>query len=142
MKLLDDASLESSSVVANIAMNRERGVLGVNSYEKELRLNPVAFLEDRLRDRGEASWLDLCCGCGKALVEAARRLSRTAACDRVVLHGVDLVDMFPQVADGLDFVRLEAVSLHDWQSPREYDLVTCVHGLHYIVARGLRAGVR
>ena len=48
MKLLDDSSLERSSVVANSRMNRERVAVGTNSYEKELGLDPIAVLADRL----------------------------------------------------------------------------------------------
>jgi hypothetical protein len=36
-RLLHDAALHASSVVANNAMNRERQLAGVNSYQRELR---------------------------------------------------------------------------------------------------------
>jgi hypothetical protein len=32
----------------------------------------------------------------------------------------------------LDFLALRTASLHAWVPQRRYDLVTCVHGLHYI----------
>ena len=46
--LLDDKRLESSSVVANSMMNRQRRCLGGNSYQKELSFNPIEFLSARL----------------------------------------------------------------------------------------------
>ena len=39
--LLDDAAVESSAVVANNAMNRQRGLAGVNSYTRELGIHPL-----------------------------------------------------------------------------------------------------
>jgi hypothetical protein len=68
--LLDDMALESSAVVANCAMNRERQLAGPNSYEKELGPHPVRWLVDRLEGGSpevgspEVGWLDLCCGSG------------------------------------------------------------------------------
>ena len=56
MDLLDDERLERSAVVANNAMNRLRGLDGVNSYERELGFRPLEIL------RGTASCVDLCCG--------------------------------------------------------------------------------
>ena len=72
MNLLDDDSLEQSAVVANCRMNRERVLVGANGYDKELGLNPMTFLRERLASGGQAAWLDLCCGSGKALIEAGR----------------------------------------------------------------------
>ncbi|MCX5128128.1 hypothetical protein [Streptomyces sp. NBC_00347] len=82
--LLPADALERTSVVANNTMNRERGLTGVNSYARELGLDPVA----RLLARGSAApaWLDLCSGEGRALREALPRLPAGA-----VLTGVDLV---------------------------------------------------
>lgn len=70
--LLDHNALEKSVVVANSRMNRERGAVGVNSYEQDVRLNPVAYLLNRLNVCGSTSWLDLCCGRGRALLETAQ----------------------------------------------------------------------
>lgn len=127
--LLRDEQLEKSSVVANSRMNRERVLMGVNSYTKELGVNPLAWIESRRQDSGQAAWLDLCCGRGEALVEAAQRLSHVS--ERVYLHGLDLVPMFRPRPD-IAWLKLEATSLHYWEASRTYDLITCVHGLHYI----------
>jgi SAM-dependent methyltransferase len=116
--VLDDSVLEQSSVVANNSMNRERGLAGVNSYAKELGFHPLEVLAP-----GQA-WLDLCCGSGRALIEASRSGSYT-------LIGVDLVDYFAP-ADGSDNPALIASSLSTWRPARTFDLITCVHGLHYI----------
>lgn len=129
--LLDDASLERSPVVANSRMNRERQAVGGNSYEKELGLNPIAFLTERLQT-DDVSWLDLCCGRGRALIEAAETFEARGCADRVRIHGVDLVDFFDEIPAGLDCLQLETASLHQWESTRKHDLITCVHGLHYV----------
>jgi trans-aconitate methyltransferase len=132
MPLLDNASLERSSVVANSRMNRERRAVGVNSYEKELRVDPIAFLTDRLTKKGSASWLDLCCGRGCALIDAANHFRGRCTARQLTLHGIDLVGRFDTVPDDAAFLQLESASLHRWTPPRKYDLITCVHGLHYI----------
>jgi len=132
MGLLDNKSLEASSIVANCRMNRQRGARGVNSYEKELRLDPVGFLRERLHTRGRAAWLDICCGSGTALIEAAQQLAPQDENSALAFDGIDLVGMFPAIPRSLDFVDLRVVSLHDWAPSRDYDLITCVHGLHYV----------
>lgn len=120
--LLSVPELERSSVVANNTMNRERGLAGVNSYARELGLDPLAWLGDR----AAPSWLDLCSGEGRALREAASALSTDA-----VLTGVDLVGpLVPRPAPA----TLEEIvaSVSSWTPARTYDLITCVHGLHYV----------
>jgi len=98
-KLLDTDTLELSSVVANSAMNRERICVGKNSYARELSFDPVDFLNSRIETRGQASWLDLCCGRGRALIEAAERLAPFSSGSNLKLLGVDLVLKFPNDAD-------------------------------------------
>jgi SAM-dependent methyltransferase len=129
---LRNTELESSSVVANSRMNRGRGAVGVNSYEREMGLNVSAFLEQRLRDTGRASWLDLCCGSGNALLEMASHFQATNVADSLKLHGVDLIDMFSEDSPVRKMVQLKVASLHDWTPRESFDLITCVHGLHYI----------
>src|SRR5438270_11765969 len=85
-RLLDDAALERSSVVANNAMNRDRQLDGVNSYARELGFHPL--------DAAGSGWLDLCCGRGLALAQAATALDRQGRAGEVALVGVDLVDGF------------------------------------------------
>ena len=46
-RLLAGADLERSSVVANSQVNRERGLSGRNSYERELGFDPLDWLLDR-----------------------------------------------------------------------------------------------
>ena len=132
MKHLDNVSLERSSVVANSRMNRERGAVGVNSYEKDLGIDVIACLTDRLNASHSASWLDACCGRGRALIDTAQALRNSALRRNVALHGIDLVDAFDEVPTEIDFLQLESASLHQWEPTRQYDLITCVHGLHYL----------
>jgi SAM-dependent methyltransferase len=132
MKLLDDGNLERSAIVANSRMNRERGAVGVNSYEKDVGLDPISFLADRLQTADSTSWLDLCCGRGRALVEAAEAFRIRQLARSVAFHGVDLVDLFDEIPPEVTSVKLESASLHQWETTRAYDLITCVHGLHYV----------
>ncbi|MEU9128473.1 class I SAM-dependent methyltransferase [Kitasatospora sp. NPDC048540] len=118
-----DADLERSPVVANRTMNRERTLTGVNSYARELGFDPAAWL---LARSGPVSWLDLCSGEARALFAAAGRLPEDA-----VLTGVDLVGPLGQVPVS-PAVDLVTASLADWTPARRYDLITCVHGLHYL----------
>jgi SAM-dependent methyltransferase len=131
-KLLNNSALEQSSVVANSMMNRERGIEGGNSYAKELAFNPLNFLHTRLQDRGSVTWLDLCCGTGKALLEAARFLYENDLSSRIKIVGVDLVGMFNRQPTELTFLSLIESSLINWVPDCDFDLITCVHGLHYI----------
>src|SRR5262249_45546176 len=127
--LLDEDALSASSVVANCAMNRERQLSGVNSYSRELSFNPLDWLRARITPGGPTSgWLDLCCGTGLALIQAAHRLRDDGLRDRVRLLGVDLVDAF----DREGAPELVTASVTDWTPPGRFDLITCVHGLHYV----------
>lgn len=166
--LLSLEELARSPVAANSAMNRERGLMGPNSYTRELGFNPLELLKGRLPrvmprqpDGSDtalpsARWLDLCCGSGRALLEADRRLRDGGLGGQVQLLGVDLMPMFLPVPVESTGVRFVAASLAEWepdtgergeragtQAPgrREadslvqapgFDLITCVHGLHYV----------
>lgn len=128
-QLLADVALEASPVVANNAMNRLRGLRGANSYARELGFDPV----ERLRALPSVpAWLDLCCGSGRALIDAAAAFG-----DRpVTLIGVDLVEFFAPAPP--DRPLLIAESVTRYAPGRTFDLITCVHGLHYV---GDRLGV-
>lgn len=127
-KLLAETSLEQSPIVANCRMNRERELTGANGYARDLRMNPLDHLKQITTNDSTRRWLDLCCGTGRALVEAARLAEQEAMSIEIV--GVDLVDSFmPHHLGSLDLIE---ASLSSWQPKGEYDLITCVHGLHYI----------
>jgi trans-aconitate methyltransferase len=132
IRLLNDADLEKSDVVANAIMNRERNLAGGNSYEKELRFNPIDFLQKRLAHCPEVAWLDLCCGTGRALIQAAQLCRDRQLAREVSLVGIDLVPMFEPVPAGLSFLTFEPASLASWRPAQPFDLITCVHGLHYV----------
>ncbi len=135
-RLLPDAALESSSVVANCAMNRERQLAGVNSYARELGFSPLHLIRDAARDLAgqdaPAAWLDLCCGTGRALIQAAARLCWDGLADRTALIGVDLVDAFDPLPEELPNLRLVCSPVAAWTPACAFDLITCVHGLHYV----------
>ena len=128
--MLNPDDLRRSPVVANAVMNRGRGLSGVNSYERELRFDIPAFLDKRVRERGEAVWYDACCGEGRALLEAGRQLSGTVWGSRVRTLGVDLAGMFSD--GGTPNVQLIAADVAAFAPDSPLDLITCVHGLHYI----------
>jgi SAM-dependent methyltransferase len=129
---LSDPPLHRSPVVANSAMNRERGLSGANSYSRDLHLDLWRLLRAGLNAGRSFRWLDLCCGTGRALVEAGRRLQDAGLAPRAAVLGVDLVPMFAPVPPDLDCVRLTAGALPDWSPDGAFDLITCVHGLHYL----------
>jgi 2-polyprenyl-3-methyl-5-hydroxy-6-metoxy-1,4-benzoquinol methylase len=130
--LLDEKELIWSAVVANSVMNRDRNASGINSYEKEFKLIPADYLEKLVKENGQASWLDLCCGSGLALIQTASVFARKGLQQQVTLKGIDLLDTFPPVDTQISCLDLEVNSVVDWQSDSTYDLITCSHGLHYL----------
>jgi SAM-dependent methyltransferase len=130
VKFLDDDDLERSAVVANCRMNRERNLQGSNGYDRELGFDPIAFLKERTTSEGMAAWLDLCCGTGRALIQAAEIVRVQGRAIDIV--GVDLVGMFDPTPPDLPRLRLVEASLSVWRPDRAFDLITCVHGLHYV----------
>ncbi|HEX3961983.1 MAG TPA: methyltransferase domain-containing protein [Trebonia sp.] len=131
-RLLGDAALHASSVVANNAMNRERQLAGVNSYQRELGFSPLDFLAATVAASGTGSWLDLCCGTGRALIQAAATLADDGLARRTMLVGVDLVDAFAATPASLSNLRLVCSPVDAWTPDRDFGLITCVHGLHYV----------
>lgn len=130
MGLLDAEALERSPVVANCRMNRERQLRGSNGYERDLRCDVATFIRERTGQR-RAAWVDLCCGSGRALIEAAAEFAAAGDADRVRIEGVDLVGLFapnryPQL------LALRETSIEAWTPTGPYSLITCVHGLHYV----------
>jgi len=132
MKLLREEELVWSDVVANTRMNRKRKASGVNSYQKELKFSPELFLNTMLEKQQQVKWLDLCCGEGGALLQYANSLAQKALQDRAILRGIDLVDHFQPIPENIKCVSFQVGSLVDWSAEDQYDLITCVHGLHYV----------
>lgn len=126
--LLSNDELDDSDVVANCRMNRERNLIGTNGYDTEVRFCPVTFLEEVAERNGTARWLDLCCGSGKALIQAAEQIASEKL--PIEMTGVDLAGMF--LPAKFSCLRLIEASLHTWQPEGQFDLITCIHGLHYI----------
>jgi SAM-dependent methyltransferase len=140
--LLGDEELERSSVVANCRMNRQRTLTGSNGYAKELGLHPLDLMRRTTGDR--MRWLDLCCGEGKALVEAARIVHEEGAAENVEIVGLDLVAPPTPLGPKLSCLQFVRESLVRWEPVGQFDLITCVHGLHYVgdklglIARAVR----
>jgi SAM-dependent methyltransferase len=129
---VDLQTLESSPTVANCRMNRERGIRGTNSYAADLGFDAIDFLVEALKRRESVAWLDLCCGTGRALIQAAECFRELGTASRLSLLGVDLVDLFAPVPGGIEILTFETASAHDWRPAQTFDLITCVHGLHYV----------
>jgi trans-aconitate methyltransferase len=104
----------------------------VNSYERELRFSPLEFLLNRCAAGKTVRWLDLCCGTGKALLDAAALLQSHAG--QFELIGVDLMPTFvaSHTRVGSEHVRYVTSSVAAYVPDAPCDLVTCVHGLHYL----------
>jgi SAM-dependent methyltransferase len=132
MQLLKESELIWSDVVANNNMNRKRKASGINSYEKDLKFKPEAFLNACLEQQGHVKWLDLCCGEGNALLQYANELASKQMQEHAKLLGIDLVNQFQSIPTSISCLQLETGSLVDWKANDQYDLITCVHGLHYI----------
>jgi len=131
MKQLSEETLAQSATVANNRMNRLRGLLGINSYQKELKTHiPNSLLA--LAEAGkQIAWLDVGCGIGKALIEAGKFLSTNYPSLQLHLEGIDLVDNFLPLPENLDNVHFKAQAAHLWQPTQHYDLITAVHSFHY-----------
>jgi SAM-dependent methyltransferase len=130
MRLLRPSEVLRSDIVANRTMNRERGLHGINSYTRELDFDPIALLTATAQARGVAAWLDVCCGEGRALVAAATLLSESYPTLDIRLIGIDLVGPFaPSSFSCLEFTETDAAA---YAPPCPFDLITCVHGLHYL----------
>jgi len=128
-RLLSTTELEDSPVVANCCMNRERDLRGSNGYEVELGFDPLEWLKNRLARQNAVRWLDLCCGSGKALIQAS------SSCDdggsrSIQITGVDLVGMF--MPNNTGCLKLVQSSVSDFEPIERFDLVTCVHGLYFL----------
>ena len=93
-----------------------------------MRFDIAAFLETTARKYGRADWYDICCGEGRALVEAGRDFTTSGLPVQIV--GVDLVDTFAPASPRN--VRLIAADAGAFVLDTAADLVTCVHGLHYL----------
>lgn len=130
--LLDEVALLRSEVVANACMNRTRNLAGVNSYEKDLGLSPLDYLLKALENQRQVAWLDLCCGSGRAVIQAAEAFGAAGLARRARLHGIDLVPMFDPIPPGIGNLVLTSTPIEYGAPEERFDLVTCVHGLHYV----------
>lgn len=139
--LLNATELAQSAVVANCRMNRERQLMGVNSYERELGLPTLTTLGERGRP---FLWVDLCCGTGQALIDAAAQVQKLGHTGAWRLEGIDLVGMFapnpyPEI------LSFRQANVEQWPATESCSLITCVHGLHYVgdklgvISRALQA---
>jgi SAM-dependent methyltransferase len=139
-QLLNLVQLEKSPVVANNRMNRERILWGTNSYQKELGrvwsscpIDFRGFLTAQSRKHDVVRWMDLCCGSGNALIQAAKSFHETDESGSVRFEGLDLAGMFSIVPEPLKAtLQLRVGSTSAWAPSGDYDLISCIHGIHYV----------
>ena len=135
-KLLENSSLLNSGVVANNQMNRGRGCLGGNSYQKDLSFNPINFLKERFAGNASVCWLDMCCGEGRALIETAMFFADLEKAENtsfdLQIIGIDLAGMFCSVSPALKSLTFLETAIEEYEQKQKFDLITCVHGLHYL----------
>ncbi|MEL6347036.1 MAG: methyltransferase domain-containing protein [Myxococcota bacterium] len=91
-----------------------------------LGFNLHGFLEFRARTRGGAAWLDLCCGSGWGLIDAAERLG---SIDGISIQGVDPMASFAPWVAGTHGLTFTAGAIASWKPARDFDLITCARGL-------------
>lgn len=132
MQLLPEDKLIWSPIVANSRMNRERNSSGINSYEMEFKFKPEKYLELKIKESGRASWLDLCCGRGNALQQTAAYLSDKGLLQNIILKGIDLLDTNHPPTEKNNCISFNVGSVVNWVPDQQYDLITCVHGIHYL----------
>ena len=89
-------------------------------------------LEQKIKEFGSASWLDICCGKGNALIQTAEYLSQKGLLIKTKLQGIDLLDFFAPKHSYTNNIEFFIGSMVDWKPDSTYDLITCSHGLHYI----------
>ncbi|EAQ78784.1 class I SAM-dependent methyltransferase [Blastopirellula marina] len=121
--------LVCSDVVANSQMNRQRRMRGANSYERDLKFDLLKYLRLVCQREGRARWLHICCGAGNALVEAADVTAAESLTVEIV--GIDLVGRFCANSEA-SRLQLMKSSVEDFQPTSSFDLITSVHGLHYL----------
>lgn len=124
--MIDDGELATSWVVANNSMNRDRGLTGRDGYARVLGVDVVGLLAASR----PARWLDLCCGRGNALLETVSSLRAQGFADQVSVVGVDLVSHFADAPP--PEVRFVTAPVTEFAPEHRFDLITCVHGLHYV----------
>ena len=117
-------------------MNRSRGSAGSNSYQKDLSIDLIEFLRQKSVNNESARWLDICCGEGRALIETATLIANRAAIENspndLQITGIDLAGMFQKYPVDLTHLQLLEVPIEEFKPSQEFDLITCVHGLHYL----------
>ena len=117
-------------------MNRSRGCAGSNSYQKDLSIDLIEFLQQKLVNNEFIEWLDICCGEGRALIETATFVADKEVCENssndLRITGIDLAGMFHDYSAELTRLRFLEIAIEDFEPSREFDLITCVHGLHYL----------
>lgn len=132
MKLKNKQKLEWSSIVANNSMNRKRIAKGINSYERDIQFDPIQFIEEKLVQKN-IHWIDLCCGEGNALIQVAKHFEANPKVNNLKISGIDLVDYFnDEVNEYKSLIDVQVLNLEYWKPTIKYDLITIVHGLHYV----------
>ena len=65
-------------------------------------------------------------------MQAALQVHAEGLSSQIQIIGVDLVGRFDRYEVDLSCLRLVESSLRTWSPDCQFDLITCVHGLHYV----------
>lgn len=133
---MNQEKLLTTGVVANNRMNRSRGSAGSNGYQKDLSIDVIEYLQQKLVNNDSVEWLDICCGEGRALIETATFFANQAAGENsfnnLRITGIDLAGMFQEYPADLTRLQFLEMPIEEFKPSQEFDLITCVHGLHYL----------
>ena len=112
-------------------MNRKRKATGINSYEKDIQFHPISFLASRIKQEN-IHWLDLCCGEGNALIEAAQYFQTKSEKPSIQLTGIDLVDYFGDTHGLHQQLTFKSLNLSEWIPQKKYDLINTIKFFNFI----------
>ena len=77
--------------------------------------------------------MDLCCGEANALIQVSKYFTDKNQEETIQLKGIDLIDYFnPRHMDYGPLLTIEKLNLSHWNPQEKFDLITIVHGFHYI----------
>ena len=66
------------------------------------------------------------------MIQSAKFIKENKHENKIGLEGIDLVSYFSEYSAYEGILRLIQMNLENWTPNKKYDLVTIVHGLHYI----------
>lgn len=119
MQLLSEEKLVWSPIVVNSRMNRERNSCGINSYEQELKFKPEEFLLSKIKEYGNTSWIDICCGQGNALIQTSDYFHKIGLQRNILLEGIDLINNSCLSDNETQPINFQTQSIINWMPSQD-----------------------